>query len=215
MTKKVYPGNYVNGTSSFQNDALVVQPGRLFFHKKGYIKVDATPRTEFDVIIPSPDKRPDDKPRADIVGLTIPLGASVTYLGLRILDARKDAGVGTPRSGLIWADGADRIKLASAITVNGATIAATALSTAPINDASLTAAPQTAVRSSGAGVTTTAAMTLKLYYDNGTDAAGNAGGLTSNEPGGSFLTAEVAYWIDDEPCMPFDFGGLPAIVETV
>lgn len=215
MAKKIYPGNFVNAISSFQSEGVVTQPGRLFVHRRGYIKVDATPRLEFDVIIPSPDKRPDDKPRADIVGLTVPLGATVTYLGLRILDARKDTGVGSPRSGLIWANAADRIKLASAVSVNGAAITATTLSTAAIDDVSLTAAPQFVVNSSASGVTTTAAMTLKLYYDNGSTAAGNAGGLTSNEPGGSFLTADVVYWINDEPCMPADFGGLPAVVETV
>lgn len=215
MTKKIYPGNYVNPLSAYQSQGIVSVPGRLFVHRVGYIKVDSTPRTEFNIIIPSPDKRPDDKPRPDITGLVVPNGAHVYFLGLRILDARKDPGTGTARSGLIWGNAADRIKLASAVSVNGAAITATTLSTTPIDDASLTAAPQSSVFSVITPVKTTAEMTLKLYYDNGSTAAGNAAGLTSAEPGGSYLTAEVAYFVDDEASDASAFGGLPAVVETV
>lgn len=101
MTKKIYPGNYVNQLSAYQAQGLICMPGRSYVHKVGYIKVDSTPRTEFNVIIPSPDKRSDDKPRADITGLVVPNGACVYYLALRILDARKDAGVGTDRKSVV------------------------------------------------------------------------------------------------------------------
>lgn len=215
MAKKIYPGNYVSALSAYQSQGVVSIPGRTYVHRVGYIKVDATARTEFDVIVPSPDKRPDDKPRPDITGLVVPNGAHVYFLGLRIRDARKDAGQGTARSGLVWGDGADRIKLASAVSVNGAAITATTLSTTPINDTSLTAAPQGSVFGVITPVRTTAQMTLKLFYDNGSTAAGNAAGLTSNEAGGSFLIAEVAYYLDDDASDESAFGGLPAIVETV
>jgi len=215
MAKKIYPGNYVSALSAYQSQGVVTMPGRTYIHRVGYIKVDSTARTEFDVIVPSPDKRPDDKPRPDITGLVIPNGAFVYFLGLRIRDARKDAGQGTARSGLVWGAGTDRIKLASAVSVNGAAITATTLSTTPIDDTSNTAAPQSSVFGVITPVKTTAQMTLKLFYDNGSTAAGNAAGLTSSEPGGSFLIAEVAYYLDDEASDESAFGGLPAIVETI
>lgn len=215
MTKKIFPGNFVNYLSSYQGQPILAIPGRTYFHKVGYIKVDSTARREFDVTIPSPDKRPDDKPRPDLVGLTVPNGAYLYHIGLRILDARKDTGKGTARSGLVWGDGADRIKLASAVTVNGAAITATTASTAPINDTSLTAAPQSSVFGVITPVQTSAELTLKLYYDNGSTGLGNAAGLTSLEPGGSYLVAEVAYYLPDEAVDASAFGGLPAVVESL
>ena len=190
-------------------------PGRTYFHRVGYIKVDSTARREFDIVIPSPDKRTDDKPRPDIVGLTIPSGAYLYHVGLRVLDARKDAGKGTARSGLVWGAGADRIKLASAVTVNGAAITATTASTTPIDDTALTTAPQSSVFGVITPVLTTQVLTLKLFYDNGTTGLGDAAGLTSLEPGGSFLVAEAAYYLPDVASDVAAFGGLPAVVETV
>jgi hypothetical protein len=217
MTKKIFPGNYVNHLSTYQGQPIVAWPGRLFFHKIGYIKVDATARREFDVIIPSPDKRPDDKPRPDLVGLTVPENAYLYHVGLRILDARKDVSKGTARSGLVWGNASDRIKLASAVSVNGAAITATTASTAPIDDTSLTAAPASSVFQAitPVKVTQNGGLTLKLYYDNGSTALGNAAGLTSNEPGGSFLIAEAAYFLEDAAADASAFGGLPGIVETL
>lgn len=215
MTKKIFPGNWVTNLSSYQGQPVVAVPGRIYFHRVGYIKVDSTARREFDVVIPSPDKRVDDKPRPDIVGLTIPSGALLYHVGLRVLDARKDAGKGTARSGLIWGAGTDRIKLASAVTVNGGAITATTASTTPIDDTDLTAAPQSSVFGVVTPVLTTQALTLKLFYDNGSTGLGDEAGLTSIEPGGSFLVAEVAYYLPDTASYVAAFGGLPAIVETV
>lgn len=213
--KRIYPGNWVNQLSTYQGQPVIALPGRRFYHKVGYIKVTSAATLEFDVIIPSPDKRSDDKPRPDITGMVVPSGAYVYHLGLRILDARKDTSRGTARSGLVWGNGADRIKLASAVSVGSAAITATTLSTTPIDDTALTAAPQSSVFQVITPVLTTQEMTLKLYYDNGTTGAGNAAGLTSSEANGSYLVAEVAYYIPDEASDTSAFGGLPGIVESV
>lgn len=216
--KRIFPGNFVNYLSTYQGQPVIAVPGRRYYHKCGYVKVTATAGVrEFDVIIPSPDKRPDDKPRPDIVGLTVPSGALVYHAGLRIVDARKDTGKGTARSGLVWANAADRIKLASAVTVNetAGSITATQISTPPIDDVNLTAPPQSTVASVITPVALSGALTLKVYYDNGSTALGNAGGLTSSESAGSFLVAEVAYYLPDECVDPSDFGGLPAAVESL
>ena len=72
MSKRIYPGNFVTNLSSFQGQCVVAVPGRQYFHKIGYALVSSTGGTSFDVIIPSPDKRDDDKPRANIIGLVVP-----------------------------------------------------------------------------------------------------------------------------------------------
>ena len=220
MTKKIFPGNFVNYLSSYQGQPIVGFPGRTFYHKVGYVKVDSTARLVFDVIIPSPDKRPDDKPRPDIVGLTIPENAYLYHLGLRVLDARKELDRGEPRSGLIYGANTDRIKLASAVSVNGAALTATTAGTPAIavTGGTLTTAPQQVVHhpaAIGTQITATGGLTLKVFYDNGSTAAGDAAGLTSQELGGSYLVAEAAYWMPDEVADAQAFGGLPAIVETV
>ena len=79
---------------------MVAVPGRVYYRKIGYALVDSTGGTEFDVIIPSPDMRGDDKVRADDTGLTIPAGAVVYAVGLRVADTRKNKDAGDATSGL-------------------------------------------------------------------------------------------------------------------
>lgn len=216
MAKKIYPGNWVTNLSSYQGQPVVAMPGRVYYHKVGYAKVTSAATREFDVIIPSPDRRNDDKPRADITGLTVPENAYLYYVGLRILDSRKDTSLGTASSGLVWGNGSDRIKLASAVTVNGAAISATTASTTPIDDTSLTAAPQSSVFGvvTPVKITASGGLTLKLYYDNGSTGLGNAAGLTSSVTGGSFIVCEAAYYIDDVASTADAFGGLPFLTEA-
>ena len=214
MTKKIFPGNFVNYLSSYQGQPIVALPGRTFYHKIGYAKITSTVATSWDVIIPSPDKRSDDKPRADITGLVVPVGSYLYHVGLRILDARKDLGKGTARSGITFESGADRIKLASAVSVGSAAITATTAATTPIDDASLTVAPQSSTFEVITPVlTTTSDMTLKLFCDNGTTGLGT--GLSTSEPGGVCVICEVAYYTIDECPDASAFGGLPGVVESV
>lgn len=215
MTKKIFPGNFVNYLSSYQGQPVVAIPGLTYHHKIGYAKIDATGGTVFDVIIPSPDKRPDDKPRPDIVGLTVPTDVWLYKLGLRVLDVRKELDRGSARSGLVGTNG-DRLKLASAVTVND-TITATTGATlgTGLTVASTTIAPAAVVKSLAlvAPVLTTSAITFKVFNDNGTTAAGS--GLTSAEIGGSYVVAEVCYFTLDDVPDQSALGGLPAIIETV
>ena len=57
MNDKIFPGNWVTNLSSYQSQSVVALPGRTYFHRVGYIKVDSTARREFDIVIPSPDKQ--------------------------------------------------------------------------------------------------------------------------------------------------------------
>jgi hypothetical protein len=222
MTKKIFPGNYINHLSSYQGQPIVAMPGRRFVHLIGYAKVDGTPRQELDIIIPSPDKRPDDKPRPDIVGMKVPNGAHVYHLGLRVPDARKDRAYGTARSGLVFGANGDRVKLATAVGAgtNVGTIANNALATPGIatgGSPSVTAAPQDQVfhPSTFVGVATNTELTLKVFNANAAGSAAGTSGLSTTEPGGVYLIAEVAYWLPDTVPGPEAFGGLPAVIESL
>lgn len=223
IAKAIYPGNWVAPLSSYQSQPVIALPGRVYYHRVGYVKVTAVGAKEFDVTIPSPDKRPDDKPRADIVGLTVPQNAYLYHVGLRVLDARKDRSKGTARSGLLWSNGADRIKLASAVTVGttAGAITATTVSSPPLDDASLTIAPSGAAGSvfqiiTPVLITQSGGLTLKLYLDNGNTGAlaAGAGTLSSTEADGSYLVAEVAYYTEDGVSDESAFGGLPNPVQA-
>ena len=196
MAKKIYPGNYVNRLSSYQGQPAVCVPGRVYYHITGYALVNSTGGTSFDVIIPSPDKRGDDKPRADITGLTIPAGANVYYLGVRVPDMRKDRGVGTAFSGLVGTN-TDRIKLADALA-NDNVLTTTTLSTnsATIAVASTTVAPVAASKTVVTPVVLAGAETLKVYVTNSTGTAAGST-LTSSLTGGTPIICEVAYYLDD------------------
>ena len=222
MTKKIFPGNWVNQLSSYQGQPIIAMPGRRFVHLIGYAKVDGTPRQELDIIIPSPDKRPDDKPRPDIVGMKVPNGAHVYHLGLRVPDVRKDRAKGTPRSGLVYGATGDRVKLATAVGAgtNVGTIANNALATAGIatsSSPSVTTEPQGQVFHPSAfiGVATNAELTLKVFNANAAGSAAGTAGLSTIEPGGIYLIAEVAYWVADTTPEADAFGGFPAVVESV
>lgn len=214
MTKKIFPGNFVNYLSSYQGQPVVAIPGLTYHHKIGYAKIDSTGGTEFDVIIPSPDKRPDDKPRPDIVGLTVPTGVWLYKLGLRVLDVRKELDRGSARSGLVGTN-TDRIKLASAVGVNN-TLTATTGATAALAVASGTIAPGavTGALLLAAPILTTSAITFKVFND-ATGGAAAGSGLSSAEPGGSYVVAEACYFTLDGVPDQSAFGGLPAIIETV
>ena len=212
MAKKIYPGNYVNRLSSYQGQPAVCVPGRVYYHITGYALVNSTGGTSFDVIIPSPDKRGDDKPRADITGLTLPAGANVYYLGVRVPDMRKDRGVGTALTGLVGTN-TNRIKLADAIG-NDDTLTTTALSTnsATIAVASTTVAPVAAPKSVVTPVVLAGAETLKVFVTNSTGTAAGST-LTSSLTGGTPIICEVAYYLDDAVAELNDVS-LPFITES-
>lgn len=213
MAKKIYPGNYVNRLSSFQGQPVVAQPGRVYYHITGYALVSSTGGTSFDVIIPSPDRRTDDKPRADITGLSIPAGANVYHLGLRVPDMRRDRAIGTASSGLVGT-ATNRLKLADALA-NDDALTATDLSTASsavVVSAGGTIAPVATTKTVITPVAKTGAETLKVWV---TTSAGTAAGstLTSSISGGTPIIVEVAYYLTDDVA-DLDDVRLPFINET-
>jgi|TARA_R100000084_G_scaffold87445_1_gene41803 hypothetical protein len=198
MSKRIFPGNFVTNLSSYQGQCVIAVPGRQYYHKIGYALVDSTGGTSFDVIIPSPDKRDDDKPRANITGLVVPDGATVYSLGLRVTDNRKEKDKGDAASGLVGTN-TNRLKLATAVnSTAGGVISSSALGTnsASLAVASTTVAPGTG-RFSAAGTAVSGAKTLKVFVTDSTGAsAGSA--LTSTATGGSYIICEVSYYLDDD-----------------
>jgi hypothetical protein len=213
MAKKIYPGNYVNRLSSYQGQPAVCLPGRVYYHITGYALVTATGGTSFDVIIPSPDKRADDRPRADITGLILPAGACVYDVGIRVPDMRKDRGVGTAFTGLVGT-ATNRIKLADALA-NDDVITTGTLSTPSASivvAANGSVAPAAATKTSVTPVVLAAAETLRVYVTNSTGTAAGST-LTSSLTGGTPIICEVAYYLDDAVAELNDVS-LPYITES-
>lgn len=199
MAKKIYPGNWVNQLSSYQGQPVIAVPGVQYHHKVGYAHVDATGGVAFDVVLPSPDRRADDKRLADITGLVIPSGSYLYRIGLRVPDVRKDVSIGTATSGLVGTN-SDRIKLASAATVAPGTLnSATTASGGALTIASTTIAPSQAKAAVASAQLTSADITLKVFVDNGSNVA-SSNALTSTATGGTYLICEVCYFtFDDVP----------------
>ena len=208
MAKKIFPGNWVTQLSSYQGQPVVAVPGRVYYHKVGYALVGAT---EFAITIPSPDRRSDDKPRADITGLTLPSGANVYHVGIRVPDMRKDRGVGSATTGLAGTTG-DTIAIKDAEASAAATISTTVVSTPTIAVASSTIAPSAATKGIVTPAILAGAETLKLWVRN---AAGSATGsaLSSTTTGGTPIIAEVCYYVEDVP-PELDSTIVPFITET-
>jgi hypothetical protein len=196
MAKKIYPGNYIDRPSSYQNQCVVCLPGRVYYHITGYALVDSTGGTAFDVIIPSPDLRGDDKPRANITGLVLPSGANVYMLGIRVPDMRKDRSIGTATTGLVGTN-TNRLKLADALA-NDDVLTTTTLSTtsSAVAVASGTIAPVANVKSVVTPVTLAGSETLRVYVTNSTGTAAGST-LSSTQTGGTPILVEVAYYVDD------------------
>ena len=195
MAKKIFPGNWVTNLSSYQGQPVVAVPGRVYYHKVGYALVDSTGGTEFDVIIPSPDMRGDDKVRENITGMTIPAGAVVYSVGLRVSDTRKNKDAGSATSGLSGQNG-DTIALKDADNSAADTISTTVVSTPTIAVSGGTIAPTSAKNGVVTGSVLAGAETLKVFVrDSGGTGTGST--LSSTATGGTPIICEVSYYLDD------------------
>ena len=195
MAKKIFPGNWVTNLSSYQGQPVVAIPGRVYYHKVGYALVDSTGGTEFDVIIPSPDMRGDDKVRENITGMVIPAGAVVYSVGLRVSDTRKNKDAGSATSGLSGTNG-DTIALKDADNSAADTISTTVVSTPTIAVSGGTIAPASAKNGVVTGSVLAGAETLKVFVrDSGGTGTGST--LSSTATGGTPIICEVSYYLDD------------------
>lgn len=214
MAKKIYPGNWVNTLSSYQGQPVVALPGRTYFHKIGYALVGSTGAASFGITIPSPDRRADDKPRADISSLIVPAGACVYHVGIRVPDMRKDRAIGDATSGIVGTN-TNRLKIGSAVnTAATGAITTTVIGTdsSAIAIASTTAAPTSATTGIVTPAVLTGDLTLSLWVTDNTGTA--AGGtITSSVAGGTPIIAEVCYYVDDA-APELDSTIVPFVTET-
>ena len=203
--KKIYPGNYVNQLSSYQFQPIQALPGRLYYDVVGYAKIpdDANrANNTFDVIVPSPDLRPDDKPRLDRgQPLVIPAGAKIYHLGLRVPNMRKEGSTGYSCGckTFITATNGNHLKFANVVG-STAGIADGAVST---DAGDIEAADDVFPCSStvqgeldSAVVAQSADLEMKLFV---TDAGGGSLGsnVYSTFQSGSLVVCQVCYWFDD------------------
>lgn len=203
--KKIYPGNYVTQLSSYQFQPVQALPGRLYYDVVGYAKIvdDANQaNNEFSIIVPSPDLRPDDKPRLDRgTPLIVPEGAKVYHVGLRVPNMRKEGSTGynCGCKTFIKATDGDRLKLGSAVNAP-AGFTADAIATdatdfeAEDNTFPCSSTVQGALDS--AVVELTGDTELKLFVTN---AAGTGLGnnVYSTFQSGTLVVCQVCYWFDD------------------
>lgn len=233
--KKIFPGNYVQHLNAHalpnadfatnkravgdprdrHQQAVVFCPGWLAVRKVGYCRVTSTPTGEFDFTLPSPDLRPDDKPRADIVGLHIPEKAYAVRAGFRVVPASSQPGApssgprddGSLTSGIVGKAATDILALASATPSSAAAmvITATAISTATNADAVIVDADKnvpigsqmvSAAFGTPQQITATGGLTLKLYAMN--KAVGAASDLSTQIIGGAFIVAELVYLVPED-----------------
>ena len=70
------PGNQINRLSSYNTEGVYGWPGVEAYELIGYAKIDNLAATKasfksFDIIVPSPDRRPDDRVRDNRTALTV------------------------------------------------------------------------------------------------------------------------------------------------
>ena len=70
------PGNQINKLSSYNKEGVHGWPGLEFYEQIGFVKVSNKSGTKanfksFDITIPSPDRRPDDRVRDDRTSLVV------------------------------------------------------------------------------------------------------------------------------------------------
>jgi hypothetical protein len=198
MAKTIYPGNWTNQLSSWQNQAVIAMPGRAYFSVLGYALITSSSATAWPIRIPSPDMRQDDKPRADIPNLVLPAGAAVYSVGLRIPDMRKERSEGVAFSGLVGTN-TQELKVADAIGTDGAittTTVGTAGAAATFSGGTI--APLATRTSIVTPAILAGSETLQLFnVAPGTpDTAGS--GVTSTVAGGTPVIVEVNYYLDDD-----------------
>ena len=77
----LFPGNQINRLSGFNGEGVYAWPGVEAYEQIGYVKIsnlaaDKANFKSFDIIVPSPDRRPDDRVRDNRTSLVVPASAA-------------------------------------------------------------------------------------------------------------------------------------------
>ena len=230
--KPIYPGNAVAPLHSYgmpnstfvsnarasgspldrQHQALLFCPGWLAVKKVAVARIGAAAST-FDFVLPSPDQRLDNPPRANIDGLYIPSGARVYRAGFRTIPAQVQPGASssgprdTPVSVTsITGTATDKLVLASATPAAsaGGSIGAGAITTGTDGTAliipsggAVPVASQGVQVNIGSAVATNTDLTMRLYVAVSAGTSLSAGGISSALAGGATVVAEVCYLVPE------------------
>jgi hypothetical protein len=99
----LHPGNQINRLSSYNGEGVYGWPGVECYEAVGYVKInnlaaDKASYKSFDIVVPSPDRRPDDRVRDNRASLVVPASsARPTYVvGASIAVAQDYSVVGFP-----------------------------------------------------------------------------------------------------------------------
>lgn len=231
---KILPGNWTVPLSAYplpnagtgrgvasgrRQQSALFMPGWKAIHKVGYAFVDDAGAAEFDIILPSPDTRPDDKPRADVKGLYVPTGAHLYRVGLRVPGVSEQPGYyssgprgvlpDAPEDAGLVGTATDMLAVGSALPASqaGGSITPTAAHTSTLAACKTIFGADKRLKEAqeyvcvnpwdGTAGPTTADLTFKLFV---LDTTGAAAGdpIKSDLLGGVYLIAEVCYLVPDD-----------------
>jgi len=199
MPENLLPGNVINRTTGV---TVVASPIGNIVTIVGVADIIPTVALTFDL-----KERSSIPDRPDTVIGVVPVGASIFYVGLRI-----------PSSPAIIATNGDRLKLAPAVTATGAqtfdaagatTYAASAVAaggTFAAAQARFSITPYSQAAAASQAAATSAALTFKLFSDNGTNGAGSGVSVASGSAQVICMIKYVMPGLEDVP----DLRNLPA-----
>jgi hypothetical protein len=196
--------------------ALLFTPGWMSVRKVGWSWVDEAPQSSWDIILPSPDLRPDDKPRADVIGMWAPKGAFLVRAGFRVLPASSQPGSsssgprdeGSLTSGIVGEPGGVLVLSTEAPTapaiamINGTLITtasdASAVTVTDENNLPIGSQLVSAAFGTPQRVEPDEGLTLRLYSMDATAAAESP--LTTQIIGGAYIVSELVYMVPESVC---------------
>lgn len=204
MANLIRPASNARHLDFYKDEGLVL-PGFVFQEAIGVADIDTTVRTSWPIKF-----RSRLKGRADASGLDIPAGATLFAIGIRVVAPSDEANQKIHPGQTIICTASDRFKLATAVGATGtqafnasastAYVASTAFGTNSVtSEQKLFAVPP-----NGTSAVLSGAITLTLYNDNGSTAAG-AGVSVST---GTLPVVAMAHWYIP-PSVPYvdDFLG--------
>jgi len=86
----LYPGNQINRLSGYNGEGVYGWPGIEAYEVIGFVKIsnlsaDKANYKSFDITVPSPDRRTDDRVRDNRTSLVVPASLSVRLMCMVLL----------------------------------------------------------------------------------------------------------------------------------
>lgn len=211
MANRIDPANVSQQPLyGYANQCAMLEKGLDTFQLAGWVKLDTTLRSEFDIALPSHQKRKADKT------FIVPAGATIYRIALRLprelrADEDKKYGLLEKKATIIGTTG-ENLKVASTTAAHTATspaiVAANSIYTP---NASAVLAVNEWQALSGQLATLGADTTFKLYVSNAGNTAAGVGIRVSS--GVAFVLCEICYKMAAE-ALDFERTGYPYAPEA-